>query len=139
MTRRASIQFVQLKMGVTPGWGGGTRLTSLVGRRNALRLLIGMPVVDAVEAHRMALCDFVTDASPTPLEDACGLISDTFLKAGDPSIVREMKRMVHAADTTCLDAAFAAELDIFGNLWGGPVNQAALAKSSVVANSASKL
>ncbi|KAJ3091312.1 enoyl CoA hydratase domain-containing protein 1 [Quaeritorhiza haematococci] len=39
MTEDATLRFVQVKMGVVPGWGGGTRLTRLIGRSNALRLL----------------------------------------------------------------------------------------------------
>ena len=34
---RARLGFVQLSMGVTTGWGAGTRLTRLVGRQAALR------------------------------------------------------------------------------------------------------
>ena len=34
------MQFVHASMGISPGWGGAHRLKSIVGRSNALRLLI---------------------------------------------------------------------------------------------------
>ena len=51
--------FRQAAMGVTTGWGGGGRLFRLVGRSNALRLLLGAEILDATEAHRLGLVDFL--------------------------------------------------------------------------------
>ena len=39
MSRDAEIRFLQVKMGLTPGWGGGARLVKQVGKQTALRLL----------------------------------------------------------------------------------------------------
>ena len=36
----ASLSFVQSKMGLSTGWGGGSRLTSIVGRAKALRIML---------------------------------------------------------------------------------------------------
>jgi ethylmalonyl-CoA/methylmalonyl-CoA decarboxylase len=36
---KARIHFKQVHLGLTPGWGGGTRLVELVGRREALKIL----------------------------------------------------------------------------------------------------
>lgn len=36
----ASLSFVQSSMSISTGWGGGSRLASIVGRRAALRLLL---------------------------------------------------------------------------------------------------
>jgi ethylmalonyl-CoA/methylmalonyl-CoA decarboxylase len=33
------IQFIHARLGASPGWGGGSRLTQILGRRNALRFL----------------------------------------------------------------------------------------------------
>ena len=38
-TKQSTIRFVQAKMGVSTGWGGGARLTKLMGRQKALELL----------------------------------------------------------------------------------------------------
>jgi len=39
MSQDAEIRFVQVKMGLTPGWGGGARLVRLLGKQKALQLL----------------------------------------------------------------------------------------------------
>lgn len=47
------------QMGVSTGWGGGARLTGIVGRRTALRLLAWSPNVTAAEALSIGLLDAV--------------------------------------------------------------------------------
>lgn len=39
LSRSAKVQFVHVRMGVSPGWGGGGRLSLLVGRQRALRMI----------------------------------------------------------------------------------------------------
>ena len=39
MSKDAEIRFVQVKMGLTSGWGGGARLVKLLGKQKALQLL----------------------------------------------------------------------------------------------------
>lgn len=46
-------------MGVSTGWGGGARLTGIVGRRAALRLLAWSPLVTAGEGLALGLLDAV--------------------------------------------------------------------------------
>lgn len=43
----AALQFVQRRMGLSPGWGGGLRLAELVGQAQALELLLGCERLDA--------------------------------------------------------------------------------------------
>ncbi len=86
------IAFRHAAMGVTPGWGGLTRLTSLVGRSTAARLLFTALPVDADEALRVGLVDelveqgrslaralelarAVAEASPSAVADAKRLLS----------------------------------------------------------------
>ncbi len=59
MSRRSVVQFVQLKMGVTPGWGGGTRLVRMVGREKALEMLLTMTRLGPYEALDMGFCSNV--------------------------------------------------------------------------------
>lgn len=58
----AVIQFVQARMGVSPGWGGGARLYKLVGRQHALRLLCTATKSSADDAVALGLADLVFDA-----------------------------------------------------------------------------
>ena len=57
MSRNAEIQFVQVKMGLTPGWGGGARLVRLLGKQIALQLLGKGEKVDLSHGRRLGLVD----------------------------------------------------------------------------------
>jgi enoyl-CoA hydratase len=60
-----SAQFGQpeVKLGITPGFGGTQRLARLVGRGRALQLLLTGERIDAREAHRIGLVNMVVPAS----------------------------------------------------------------------------
>jgi enoyl-CoA hydratase/carnithine racemase len=58
----AQFSFRQAAMGVTTGWGGGRRLFRQVGRAAALRLLLTADTLDAQEALRLGLVDFLAPA-----------------------------------------------------------------------------
>lgn len=58
----AIVQFVQARMGVSPGWGGGARLYKLVGRQHALRLLCTAAKTSPEDAVKLGLADLVFSA-----------------------------------------------------------------------------
>ena len=57
MSKDAEIRFVQVKMGLTPGWGGGARLVKLLGKQKALQLLGKGEKVDLSYGHQLGLVD----------------------------------------------------------------------------------
>lgn len=57
MSNSAEIRFVQVKMGLTPGWGGGTRLVRLLGKQQALQLLGKGQKVDLSYGRQLGLVD----------------------------------------------------------------------------------
>ena len=57
MSNSAEIRFVQVKMGLTPGWGGGTRLVRLLGKQQALQLLGKGRKVDLSYGRQLGLVD----------------------------------------------------------------------------------
>ncbi|GMF59500.1 unnamed protein product [Phytophthora fragariaefolia] len=66
----AVIQFVQARMGVVPGWGGGARLYKIVGRQHALRLLCTAEKLLPERALQLQLVDEVFAAPSQEATDA---------------------------------------------------------------------
>lgn len=123
---RAAIQFVHPTMGISPGWGGGTRLTKLVGRSRALRLLASAEKVTAEAALELGLVDALaggeglSECSTTPvngvspslhaaLEYAASYIHVDCLNFGQ-NAVRGIKQVVHAADCDHGELTFTGNL-----------------------------
>nr|XP_054925258.1 ethylmalonyl-CoA decarboxylase-like [Dermacentor andersoni] len=66
----AEIQFVQVRMGLVPGWGGTTRLVRLLGAHEALKLLSSGRKVGAEEALELGLVDHILQNYESPLAEA---------------------------------------------------------------------
>ena len=49
----------EVKLGLIPGWGGTQRLPRIVGKGNAIELIIGGHMINAEEAHRIGLANKV--------------------------------------------------------------------------------
>ena len=52
----------EVKLGIAPGYGGTQRLPRLVGKGNALHLILTGEMIDAAEAHRIGLVNKVVPA-----------------------------------------------------------------------------
>ncbi|KAG3121180.1 hypothetical protein PI124_g732 [Phytophthora idaei] len=125
----AVIQFVQSRMGVVPGWGGGARLYKIVGRQNALRLLCTAAKVSPDRAFQLKLVDEIFKATT---EDASNTAITSFVEPFDaivPAVSHGAKRVINNADDVSLDDVLKYELDVFKTLWGGPANLEALKKA----------
>ena len=58
----ADVQYVHSRMGISPGWGGASRLRDIVGRGRALQLLaMGKPLTGGKAALEYGLADFVVE------------------------------------------------------------------------------
>lgn len=129
------IQFVHKHMGLVPGWGGAARLVRMVGSQNALRVLAGAVKVDPQVALQMGLTDGVLGGPPG--EDGTGTSAvleaerwlDRYVKGPAP-VVRALKQVVVSGRELPLEEALRTERDVFGTVWGGPANRAALAGKS---------
>lgn len=150
MSSSAVIQFVQARMGVSPGWGGGARLYKLVGRQNALRLLCTAEKLSAARSLELQLADETFDQATTDAESATTAfltpfdsiapgfhevewLDGLYRRANDGSPVvwfaavsHGAKRVINNADDVNLDDVLSYEHNVFKTLWGGPANLEAL-------------
>ena len=70
----------EVKLGITPGYGGTQRLPRLVGRGRALGLLLTGEMIDAAEAYRIGLANAVF--APNALLPAARAMAATMIANG---------------------------------------------------------
>ena len=101
----------EVKLGLTPGYGGSQRLPRLVGKGAALKLLLTGEIVSAAEAHRLGLVDeVVPPAELLPRAEQLALA----IAANAPIAVRHTLAAVHAGYDLPLRQALDLEASLFG-------------------------
>lgn len=116
MSESAKLAFVQGRMGVVPGWGGGVRLTGLVGRRAALDLLTTSKVLSSKEALDVGLVNRVVSDGEGITEAGESWLKER-IKA-DVTVVRALKAVVvNAYDEHRMAEVLARERDLFTSVW----------------------
>jgi enoyl-CoA hydratase len=114
---RARLGQPEVNLGIVPGWGGTQRLARLCGIGVAKDLIYTGRTVDAAEALRLGLVNGVAD----PVLDHALEVARA-LAAKSPAALRAAKRLVNSASD-----AFTAEVEEFGELFGGEDAQEGLA------------
>lgn len=130
MTEGAQIWFIQSRMGVTPGLGGGTRLVGITGPRVALKILTSGVGVKGDDAFKIGLADHLLPSNVNMIKYTKDWMETYTFAPSD--VVQSIKSVVTAADELPLDLALSREKDLFAGLWGGPSQKAAFAKASQV-------
>jgi len=100
----------EVKLAVTPGFGGTQRLVRRVGRQRAMELMMTGRNVDAQEAARIGIALEVVEGDV--LESALRLAGK--IARNGPVAVRLVKRAVHETDRLDIEAGLAAEATLFG-------------------------
>jgi enoyl-CoA hydratase len=103
----------EVKLGISPGYGGTVRLPRLVGRGRALELLLTGAMIDAQEAWRIGLVNRVVPGDRLVAE-ATGLLR-SILENG-PLAVRACLELVDAGLDMGIDQALGLEASWFGLL-----------------------
>jgi enoyl-CoA hydratase len=103
----------EVKLGITPGYGGTQRLPRLVGRGRALQLLLTGETIDAAEAFRIGLVNRVVPAAE--LMDAARAMLTAILANG-PLAVALCLDVVDCGLDLPLEDALAMEAGHFGLL-----------------------
>ncbi|XP_063054781.1 ethylmalonyl-CoA decarboxylase [Engraulis encrasicolus] len=121
------IQFVHKFMGLVPGWGGAARLVRIVGSEIALQLMAGATKVDPDYGMQIGLASgLVNPADGADALSKAGQWLARYTKA-PAAVTRAIKKVVVSGRELPLEDALKAEKNIFGTVWGGPANLAALA------------
>lgn len=108
--RTARFSQAEIRLGLIPGAGGTQRLARLVGAGQALRMALTGDFVDADEAYRIGLVEFLVDEGQH-LEKARDLA--TRMARWSPVALRLVKQSVQAAFETPLSAGLELEKELF--------------------------
>jgi enoyl-CoA hydratase len=101
----------EVKLGITPGYGGTQRLPRIVGKGNALQLLLTGEQIDAREALRIGLVSRVVPADQLLTE------AETLMRtilANGPVAVKLVMEAVHRGLEMTLEEGLELEADAFG-------------------------
>jgi enoyl-CoA hydratase/carnithine racemase len=115
----ADLGFVQITLGLTPGWGAGQRLLRLVGYSQALELLVTGRVLSAVDAHRLGLVNRVVSQS---LSLSAALEIARQITAQPPAAVKAIKCLLQFGLNNPPAEAAVYEQAQFGPLWAAPAH-----------------
>jgi 3-hydroxypropionyl-coenzyme A dehydratase len=85
----AQFGFIQAGLGITTGWGGGSRLIRLVGRGRALALLLTGERIDSTQAFQYGLVDRVVPSEQ--LEEEVQRFAETIARTPLPVIEAYME------------------------------------------------
>jgi len=103
----------ELKLGITPGYGGTQRLARLVGTGRALQLLLTCDMIDAAEAYRIGLVNKVVPAADL-LTEAERMLRQ-IIGFGPLAVACCIEAVNRGADLA-LDAGLELEASYFGLL-----------------------
>ncbi|KAG7163573.1 ethylmalonyl-CoA decarboxylase-like isoform X2 [Homarus americanus] len=125
-TNLGEVSFVQGRMGVVTGWGGGTRLVKLLGYSVALELLTTCRKLDGKEASKIGFADHIIEAANRHEETKNWLIPRIL---HEQEVIQAMKKIVVGGRDLTLEESLLNERLNFSPLWGGPANMRALGKN----------
>ena len=104
----------EVKLGITPGYGGTQRLTRLVGRGRALQLLLTGEMIDANEAYRIGLVNRVVPTGDQAVEAARAMTAQ--MLANGPLALAQCIEVVNRGADISMEEATALEAAAFAML-----------------------
>ena len=104
----------EVKLGITPGYGGTQRLTRLVGRGRALQLLLTGEMVDASEALRLGLVNRVVPSGEEAVASARAMLAK--MLANGPLALAQCIEVVNRGADISIEEAMALEASAFAML-----------------------
>jgi enoyl-CoA hydratase len=108
-TANAKFGQPEVNLGLIPGYGGTQRLTQLIGKGKAIELMLTADMVNAEEAYRLNLVNYVEADKHAALERSLGIIQKVSTKA--PVAVAQVIAATNAAH---IITGYAIEANGFG-------------------------
>ncbi|MGK3959199.1 enoyl-CoA hydratase/isomerase family protein [Sorangium sp. So ce118] len=120
---QAGLSFRHVKMGLSPAWGGLTRLCERVGPLEAARLLLTAEKIDAAEALRIGL---VSEVVPTGAARGRAIAQVNRIADSPRTSVAAMKRSLRKVREALRASAVEVERQAFAEQWNGPDHRRAM-------------
>jgi enoyl-CoA hydratase/carnithine racemase len=117
------LAFRHARMGLSPAWGGLTRLVERVGPIEAARLLFTAEKIDAAEALRIGL---VNEVVPRGAARARAIARVSRIADNPRTSVAALKRALREVREARRGAALDRERAVFVERWGAPDHLAAM-------------
>ncbi|AUX25552.1 enoyl-CoA hydratase [Sorangium cellulosum] len=118
-----ALSFRHVKMGLSPAWGGLTRLCERVGPLAATRLLLTAEKIDAAEALRIGL---VNEVVPTGAARGRAIAQVNRIADNPRTTVAAMKRSLCKVREALRASAVEVERRAFAEQWNGPDHRRAM-------------
>ncbi|MCS1350603.1 enoyl-CoA hydratase/isomerase family protein [Mechercharimyces sp. CAU 1602] len=122
-SEHASFGFIQVLLGITSGWGGGTRLLQKIGTNKALPLLLSGERITSREAERIGLADRIFPS--TGFLEMMQIEAERLTQASLPVIQAYMK-MARAVEEREEREFFLHESHSCSLLWESPEHRNAV-------------
>lgn len=120
----ATIGFVQIKLGISPGWGGAALLARTIGYQKAMRLLLTGKVIPAREAITLGVADVV--AAPGQFWQETLRFAQE-LADQSPAAVQGIMSMMRQGNEMRLEEAMDLECRLCASLWNSESHQTVMA------------
>lgn len=118
MVDTARLHFVQVKVGLTTGWGGTARLVRLIGQSRALEILLSGRNLTSEEAHHIGL---IHREVPHNQDLQAVVRADLDKLLALPNQAQSaLKQLVYRSYGMPLEEAYALESVLFEQLWPHP-------------------
>ncbi|MDZ7291506.1 MAG: enoyl-CoA hydratase-related protein [candidate division KSB1 bacterium] len=101
----------EVGLGIICGYGGSQRLPRLIGKGRAIEMLITGNPIDATEAHRIGLANYVVPAGQ--LIPKCEEILQAVFKKGPVAVMHSLEAVTHGMEMT-LGEGLQLEANLFG-------------------------
>ena len=104
----------EVKLGLIPGWGGTQRLPKIVGKGNAIELIIGGHIIDSNEALRIGLVNKVFDQDKL-LDEAISFAK--IITDNGPFAIAQSLKCINDSSNYSLAEGLKKEVEQFSDLF----------------------